>query len=380
MIYCAIMPRRMAACTRAASKPRGELLEQVIGELAGAVRMRVCDQLATLAILVGALCLPAAAVADPVEDFYKGKTISLIIGSGPAGGYDLSGRLVAQHLPRFIPGNPTVVVRNMPGASSNVAALHVFNVAARDGTVLGMFQPTFVVEKLNDRSLKYEPGEFTWIGRVDTSTLVGIVTRASPVQTIADAKEKQAVLAGIGAAGTAATVPWALNQLIGTKFKVALGYTSSAEVGLAMDRGEADGTGSTSWDFLETKPEWLEQKKIGFLYTIALARYRAIPDIPTILELTDNEMDRKVLGLIASGSTIGRSLVGTPGIPPDRVAALQQAFQAMVKDPKFLADANARHLGVDPLSGPELQRIVADVASAPEDVVAKMQSVTRPPK
>jgi tripartite-type tricarboxylate transporter receptor subunit TctC len=330
---------------------------------------------------VGVLAfLSSAAAAESAADFYKGKTISLIIGSGPAGGYDLSGRLVAQHLPRFIPGNPGVVVRNMPGASSNVAALHVFNIAARDGTVLGMFQPTFVVEKLNDRSLKYEPGEFTWIGRVDTSTLVGIVTRASPVQTIADAKEKQAVLAGIGAAGTAATVPWALNQLIGTKFKVALGYASSAEVGLAMERGEVDGTGSTSWDYLETKPEWLEQKKIAFLYTIALARYRAIPGVPTILELTDNDSDRAVLKLIASGSTIGRSVVGPPGIPPDRVAALQQAFQEMAKDSKFLADANARHLGVDPLSGPELQRIVADVTGAPEAVVAKMQTVTRPPR
>ena len=172
--------------------------------------------------------MTAPAAADPVADFYKGKTISVIVGAGPAGGYDLSARLVARHLPRFVSGNPNVVVRNMPGASSNLAALHVFNVAARDGSVLGMFQPTFVIEKINDHSLKYEPDQFTWISRVDTSTLVGIVWHKSPVQTIADAKQKQAVLAGIAASGTAATVPWALNQIIGTKFKVALGYSSSA--------------------------------------------------------------------------------------------------------------------------------------------------------
>jgi tripartite-type tricarboxylate transporter receptor subunit TctC len=335
---------------------------------------------AALAMITAVVSMTAPAVADPVADFYKGKTISLIVGSGPAGGYDLSARLVAQHLPRFVPGNPNVVVRNMPGASSNVAALHVFNVAARDGSVLGMLQPTFVVEKINDRSLKYEPDQFTWIGRVDTSTLVGIVWHASPVQTVADAKQKQAVLAGIASSGTAATVPWALNQIVGTKFRVALGYSSSADVGLAIERGEADGTGSTSWDYLETKPEWLTQKKITFLYTIALARYREIPNIPTILELTDKETDRKVLGVIASGSTIGRSIVGPPDVPRERAAALQRALDGMLKDPDFLADANARHLGVDPLSGPELTRIVAQVTGAPADVIARMQSVTRPPK
>ena len=335
---------------------------------------------AALAMITVVVSMTAPAVADPIADFYKGKTIALIVGSGPAGGYDLSARLVAQHLPRFIPGNPNVVVRNMPGASSNVAALHVFNVAARDGSVLGMCQPTFVVEKINDRSLKYEPGKFTWIGRVDTSALVGIAWHASPVQTVADAKQKQAVLAGIASSGTAATVPWALNQIVGTKFKVALGYSSSADVGLAIERGEADGTGSTSWDYLETKPEWLAQKKITFLYTIALARYHEIPDIPTILELTDNPTDRKVLGLIASGSTVGRSIVGPPDIPRDRAVTLQRALDGMLKDPDFLADANARHLGVDPLSGPALARIVAEVMSAPADVIAKMQSVTRPPK
>jgi tripartite-type tricarboxylate transporter receptor subunit TctC len=331
---------------------------------------------AALAMITVVGSMTAPAVADPIADFYKGKTIALIVGSGPAGGYDLSARLVAQHLPRFIPGNPNVVVRNMPGASSNVAALHVFNVAAGDGSVLGMFQPTFVVEKINDRSLKYEPDKFTWIGRVDTSALVGIVWHASPVQTVADAKQKQAVLAGIASSGTAATVPWALNQIVGTKFRVALG----ADVGLAIERGEADGTGSTSWDYLETKPEWLAQKKITFLYSIALARYHKIPDIPTILELTDNETDRKVLGLIASGSTVGRSVVGPPDVPRERTTALQQALDRMLKDPDFLADANARHLGVDPLSGPALARIVTEVMSAPADVIAKMQSVTRPPK
>ena len=163
-------------------------------------------------------------------------------------------------------------------------------------------------------------------------------------------------------------------------FKVVLGYDSSPAMGLAMERGEVDGNGSTSWDYLETKADWLRNRNVAFLYTIALARYHAIPDVPTVLELTDSERDRHVLKLIASGSTIGRSVVGPPDIPPDRVVALRQAFDAMVKDADFLADARSRHLGVDPLSGAELARIIADVAGQPEDVVERTKIVTRQPR
>ena len=325
-----------------------------------------------------ALLLPApVAAADAFADFYRGKTVSFVIGVGPGGGYDLSSRLVALHLGRFIPGHPAVVPRNMPGASGIVSALNVFNVAARDGTVIGMLQPTFVVEKLNDRSLKLESEKFTWIGRVDASVLVGLVWATAPVQSIAEAKRMPASMAAIGAAGTAATVPWALNQLIGTKFKVVLGYDSSPAMGLAMERGEVDGNGSTSWDYLETKSDWIAGRKVTFLYTIALDRYRLIPQVPTILDLAEDAQARNVLKLVASGSTIGRSIVGPPDIPADRVNALRQAFDAMVQDPEFLADARSRHLGVDPMPGADLARIVADVAAAPDDVVEKMKLVTR---
>ena len=326
---------------------------------------------------VSTIASPSSALS--VAEFYNGRTISLIVGSGAGGGYDLSGRLIARHLGRFVPGKPAIVVRNMPGASSNVAALHVFNVAARDGTVLGMFQPTFVIEKINDRTLKFEPEQFTWIGRIDQSILVGVVWHTSPVQSMADAREKEAVLSAIGAAGTAATVPWALNRLIGTRFKVVLGYQSSPDTGLAMERGEVNGTGSTSWDYLETKRDWLEQRKITVLYAIALSRYHRIPGVPTIAEFAVDDRDRKVLELISTGSTIGRAVIGPPGLPADRTSALLQAFDAMVKDAEVLADAKQRNLGVDPSTGAELQRMVADVAAAPAEIIARMQAVTRQP-
>ncbi len=322
---------------------------------------------------------PLSAKADAVSDFYKGKTLSLIIGSGPGGGYDFSGRLVAQHLGRFIPGNPTIVPRNVPGASSLVAAQNVYNVAARDGTTLGLFQPTFVLEKVMDHSLKFEAQNYSWIGRVDALDLFGIVWHTSPVKTVADAKRIEIAMAANGPSGTSATIPWALNRMIGTKFKVVLGYNSTASTGLSLERGETFGTGSTSWEYLETKRDWLEQKKIAFLYTIALARSQRQPNAPSIVELVDNARDRDILKLIASSSTIGRAIVAPPGVPADRVAVLRQAFEQMVKDPDFAADAHQRRLGVNPMPGAELERIVAEVANPSDDLVAALKRVTQPP-
>lgn len=330
--------------------------------------------------LVAALLVIAPnAYAQSVAAFYRTNNLSLLIGSGAGGGYDLSGRLVAQHLGRFIPGHPKIVPKNMPAASSLAAAQTVYNVAAKDGATLGIFFPTIVTEKLTDHTLRFEPEKFTWIGRVDSSVLFGLVWHAAPAQTIADVQWKETAMAAMGSSGTAATVPWALNRLLGTMFKVVLGYDSSPAMGLAMERGETDGNGSTSWDYLQTKPQWLEGK-VKFLYTIALTRHHKFPDVPTIVELAKNDQDRRVLKLIASSSSIGRSIAAPPGIPEDRAAALRQAFDAMVKDPVFLADAKARNLGVDPLSGAELQSIVKELASEAPEVVERMKSVTRQPR
>jgi tripartite-type tricarboxylate transporter receptor subunit TctC len=336
--------------------------------------------LAGLGVLaVCAFLWAGGAKADPVEDFYKGKSISLIIGTGEGGGYDLSARLIAQHLSDFIAGHPTIIPRNMPGAGSIAAAEYAYSVAPRDGTTLLVVQPTFVLEKITNPVRRYESEKFTYIGRVDQSILVGLVWHSSPAQSIEDLKRIPISVSANGAAGTAATIPWALDRMIGTRMKVVLGYDSSAAMGLAMERGETDGNGSTSWDYLETKHEWFDDRSINILFTIALTRFSKIPDVPTILELTDNARDRNALKLIASTSTIGRALLSTPDVPPDRVAALRRAFDRMVKDPQFLADAAARRLGVDPLSGEELQKIVLDVTSQPQEVIDTMNAAITPP-
>ena len=329
-------------------------------------------------ILLALACAAAPARADGVADFYRGKNISLIIGFGEGGGYDLSARLVAQYLPRFIPGSPAIVPRNMPGASSVRAVEYFQNVAPRDGTALGFFISTITLDKATDRSLKYEPERFTWIGRVDSAVTFGIVWHTAPVQSVEAAKRQKLILAAIGPAGTAATLPWALDRLIGTQFAVVTGYDSSATMGLAMERGETEGIGSTSWDYLLTKPDWLAEKKIAILYTLGLARDPRAPAAPSIIELVERSRDKQVMTLMASTSTIGRALVAPPDLPPDRAVALRQAFDAMVRDPAFLADAKKRQLGVDPLTGPDLQKIVAEVMAMPPEVVETMKSVTQP--
>ena len=324
--------------------------------------------------------LASVACADPVEDFYRGRQIQLIIGVGEGGGYDLSARLAAMHLSKFIPGNPTIVPRNMPAAGSIAAAEYVYSLAPKDGTVLGMFQPTYITEKINDTRRKYEYEKFTYIGRVDSSVLVGLSWHASPVQSVEDAKKTEVALAAVAAAGTSATMPWALNRILGTKYKVVMGYPSSAAMGLALERGEAQGIGSTSWDYLLTKREWLEEKKVRILYVIALQRFRDLPDVPTVMEIVDNPLDKNALKLISSTSSVGRALLAPPDNDKARTAALRAAFDKMAKDPEFLADAERRRLGSDTLDGQSLQDLVADVAAQPPDVIERMKELTSPPK
>jgi tripartite-type tricarboxylate transporter receptor subunit TctC len=329
--------------------------------------------------MLAALLLAAPAHADPIEDFYKNRTVNMIIGLGEGGGYDFSARLVAQHLGEFIPGKPTIVPRNMPGAGSIAAAEHVYNLAPKDGSTIALFQPTFVLEKITDKSRRFEPEKFGWIGRVDQAVLVGLVFKTAKAQSIDEIKTTETVLSANAAAGTSATIPWALNRLIGTKFKVILGYSSSAAMGLALERGEADGIGSTSWDYLQSKPDWFQENKIRILYTIGLRRYREIPDVPTVLELTNVEKDRNVLKLMAATSDIGRAFLTTPDTPKERLAALREAFSRMTKAPSFLEDAKRRKLGVDPMGGEDLQALMVDVATQPNDVIEAMKKAVLPP-
>jgi tripartite-type tricarboxylate transporter receptor subunit TctC len=333
--------------------------------------------------LIGALAawLVAPAVsADPIADFYRGKNVTFIIGSGEAGTYDLGGRLIARYLTRYIPGNPTLVPQNMPGASSVRAASYIYSVAARDGAVLGTAQPTIILNKLLDPAAKYEPEKYTWIGRLQPMTLVGIAWKAAPNHTMEDAKSRKLIVGASGASGTSAIVPWALNRVAGTHFQVVTGYASAVPQLLAMERGELEGVGSEALNDVLAKRDWIDNDKVNFLYTIATRRSTRLPDVPTIVEFAQNDLDRAVLRLLGSVTDIGLTVMAPPGVPDDRIAILREAFLKMVKDPDFLAEAAKIGLDPEPLSGEDLQRAVAETLGATGAAVQKLRDVTQPPQ
>lgn len=331
-----------------------------------------------LAGLAAAALVAAPAVAQSPAEFYKDKTLTFVIGSGTGGGYDMVGRMLAQHMVAHIPGKPVIIVKNMPGSSSVRAAEWFGSVAAKDGTVLGMFQPTVIGNKLVEGdAVKYEPEKFNWLGRVSTSNQFGMVWFDAPATTIEDAKKREVILAANSATGTGAIVPWALNRLIGTKFRVVKGYPSAAEVGLAVERGEAKGMGSTSWDYMETRP-WIGEGKVKFLYSISLQRDPKIPDVPTIVELAQSEEDRNIFKLLSVASTIGRSPALAPGAPADRVAVMRKAFEDTMKDPKFLDDAKRRTIDLEFATGEEIAQAVREIIAMPKSVVERYNAVTQP--
>jgi tripartite-type tricarboxylate transporter receptor subunit TctC len=306
--------------------------------------------------------------------------VTFVIGSGAAGGYDLGGRLVARYLARFIPGNPTFVPQNMPGASSVRAASYLYNVAPRDGTTIGTAQPTIILNKLLDPAATYEPAKYTWIGRLQPITLVGIAWKGAPDHTMSDAQERKLIVGASGASGTSAIVPWALNRILGTHFQVVTGYESLVPQLLAMERGEVEGIGSGTLRDVLAREDWIKNDKVSFLYTIAARRSTQLPNVPTIIEFAQNDLDRAVLRLLSSVSDIGFTIMAPPDIPADRAASLRKAFLEMVKDPDFLAEAARISIEPEPLSGENLQKVVADTLGATGEALQKLREVTQPPR
>ena len=335
-----------------------------------------------LASLLAAGIGTASSHADPVADFYRGKSVRIIVGFGSGGGYDLYARFVAAHLGRHIPGNPSVIVENMPGASSLKAADYVYNVTNKDGTNIGLFLNNFVLAKLLTPSLRYQPEKFTWLGRADSAALFGLVSKKSGITSVGDAKKRDVIVASTGATAMDAMVPWALNRLAGTRFKVVTGYKSNGESALALERGESDGMGAVSLAFISAqRPTWLKEGVVKLIYVDDLKRDPAHPDVPTIAEFGTNQEDRAVLNLIASSSTIGRSFVAAPGIPEDRAKALRDAFDAMFKDPDFLDYAKKRNIDVNPMSAAEVLKVAQEVSATSASIIKKTAAVTKaPPK
>lgn len=338
---------------------------------------------------IGYAALGAAAVglssapgqAQSVADFYKGKQVIVIVGSSPGGGYDAQGRLVARHLGKHIPGNPGFVVQNMPGAGSLQATNHLYNLAPKDGTVMGLVQRGMLTAKLTSpQGVRFDVEKFNWIGNLASETAVTVVWHDSPIKTVEDLFAKETIVGGTGPTIDTETTPRLFNALIGTKFRIVGGYPGTSEVLLAMERGEVHGLGDWSWSNVKTRrPEYLTEKKIRVLMQGALQKEPDLPDVPLALDYVKNDEDRKVMELFLAQKTVARPVVAPPEIPKDRVAALRSAFMAMAKDSEFRADAEKTKLEIDVSSGEAVDAVVKRIVSTPQALADRLTAAITAP-
>jgi len=323
-----------------------------------------------------AMLAPAVAAADPVENFYRGKTISLVIGLSPGGDYDQRARLLARYLGEHIPGRPVIIPRNMPGGGGLVAANWLANIAPRDGTVLLMITQNLpVAQALSAKGVEFDVRLFNWIGNSTDSPSVISAWHTTGIKTIYDAMDRELVLGASGRGAGSYYYPLAMNALIGTKFKVVSGFPGGAEMNAAMESGKIGGRANSWTSWLSTRPDLVEQKKIHFLVQIGLERHPDLKDVPLMHELAKNEDDAKLLLFFSSDSSISRAIVTTPGTSPEKVKALRRAFDATVRDPEFLAEAKRAKIDISPSSGETAQAIAAAIIDTPSDIVTRAKKI-----
>ena len=328
-----------------------------------------------VAIMSVAVIGAGAAGAQTPEQFYAGKNIDFVIGYPPGGSNDTLGRLVARHIGKHIPGKPNIIPKNMPGAGSFLAVNTVFNVSPKDGSVIGIGAPTMPLdERLGTQGVRFKTAELNWIGRTDSLINMVFMWKTSPVQTIADALKTESTLSGTGVGSTVSIYPTALNNVIGTKFKLVMGYKGSNEAMLAVERGEVEGH-STSWTALKVAhPDWVRDKTVSILVQFSLTRHPELPDVPTAVDLARNDEERAILSAIMNAAEVGTAFFTTPGAPADRVTALRRAFDATMKDPELLSEAERIKVGISPLTGEELQKLVADVSNLSPALLDKVRA------
>jgi tripartite-type tricarboxylate transporter receptor subunit TctC len=327
-------------------------------------------------LAASAVVCASSARADSVEDFYRGKTIDLYIGYSAGGGYDNYARQVARYMSKYIPGNPEIVPHNMAGGGGRIAAAYLFTIAPKDGTAIATADQSLPLQQaLGDPTVRFDMSKFGWIGspNSDNNTLVTWYTTG--VKTIEDARKTEVAMGATGP-NTSAQYPLAMNALLGTKFKVVTGYPGGADVNLAMEKGELGGRGSNNYvSWQTTHPEWLREHKINILVQIGLAKDPELPDTPLLSELGKTADDRAMLKLLSAPVRIGRPLFTTPDVPPERLRALREAFDKTMKDAEFLESAKKTKLEIGPVSGVELQSIVADIVQTPPAIAKRLAAI-----
>ena len=319
---------------------------------------------------------PAVAQHDQ-GNFYLGRTITVYIGYSPGGGYDTYSRMIAQYIGRHIPGAPAVIVQNMPGGGSRVVSAYMANIAPKDGTALASADQSLTLQQaLGDETIKFDNRRFNWIGNPDQDNNTVVTWHTSGIKLLEDARNKEVILAATGPNTTSAQYPVVLNELFGTRFKVVNGYPGANDANLAMERGEVAGRGSYGWGTGKaTRPDWPSQGKINVIVQIGLTKSPELTNVPLLMDMAKNEVDRGILKLLSAPIAIGKPLFTTPDVPQERVAELREAFMMTMKDFDFLAFAAKTNTGINPISGEQLQKVVADVIDAPLQVRERLSDL-----
>jgi tripartite-type tricarboxylate transporter receptor subunit TctC len=331
-----------------------------------------------LTLLALAIAPIDAVHADPVADFYHGKTVRMIIGYGVGGGYDLYARITAEFLGKYIPGNPRLLPENMTGAGSFVAAKYLNEVAPHDGTVLGSLAQTLTLDAAVGSGVGLDVTKFHYVGRLTSNIDLGVALPAAGIRSFDDVRRQEFTVGSSGGASTAVVLPASLNAFGGAKFKLVRGYKGAAEAMLAMERGEVQIAGAVGIPILLARhPDWVLQGNATFVYQAALKRSQYIPDVPTLPELGLTADGRAVLRAIAGTGEIGRSIITTPDVPSERLMALRKAFQDMVNDPGFVEACRQRHVMLDPGTGEDMDAIVTETANLPKPTVDNLGTLLR---
>lgn len=338
------------------------------------------NQPIVLGCILLALCASPALAQSP----YEGKTVTIVTSTGVGGVYDLTARVIARHMGRYIPGHPNLIVQNMPGGGNVLATNYMFNIAPKDGlTIASIHNAMPLYQVLDGRGVRFDAARFNWLGSTGSENEVILVWRTTGITSIKDAMEREVVLGTTGSGSGLTIIPTAMNNVLGTRFKLVIGYKTSEDINLALERGEVEARAFGINSIMAQHADWLAARKVVILAQAGVRRDKDLPDVPLLIELAATAEQRAVLKLISAPAGLGHPYLAPPGVPAERLAMLRTAFAATLSDEKFLAEVGKLQIAIDPLSAQETGTIVADTVNAAPEVVAKakaaMEAAGAPP-
>ncbi len=327
------------------------------------------------------LAATASASAQTPEEFYRTHQVTMLIGGGVGGGYDVYTRLFIRYLARHIAGNPSIVAKNLPAASGLAAANTLYTTADKDGSVIGAFTNSVPMDPLfGNPAARYDALKFNWLGSLGKLQNVCSIWHTSTIHSIGDAKRREVIVASGGAGTNSAIMPRVLNALVGTKFRLITGYDPTMGINMAVERGEAEGICGLSWPTIKaSRAHWIKDKLIRVIVQIGFDKLADLPDVPSVQDLVADPEKRKVLELILIRQETGRPLAAPPGVPTDRVAVLRKAFDETLADADFRAEAEKAQMEIDPLSAAQIEALLARAYSTPKDIVRRAAELIEPP-